>query len=429
MTSDQDNKTFFKASGWLVIATTLGGVGMFLVQVVAVEWLEAEEYGLMNTLFQTLNLAMIPALGLQTVFAQQAASAFSPAEKLATFKAAKNVLRAITGLWSILALIFLFSQNYWSSLIKAPSTLPLWLTLGAALPQLCLPVWMGVLQGQQSFFWLGNGVILNGFGRFFSACALVGLLSWGVSGAVGAALAGFLVSSFLCYFSVKRPSERDKKSFDWGNWAKKILPLTLGLGSSTFFLGYDMIVVRIHFEEALTGYYGAAGLCGRGLVIFTIPIAQVMFPMIVKLSSKKEKTSGIVKQTFLITAGLAVVVSLLVTLGSWILSISLNGSWDWGLSVINNLNAEQKMKLKYISLLAPYFCWAMTPLCLANVLINHLIAMKAYRHLWMLVSVAVIYGCALMFWPADSLKGIILEIGIFSTALLLTSAFATSKTQ
>lgn len=424
MTQNPAHMSFFRASGWLVIATTIGGVGMFLVQVVAVEWLSPEDYGLMNALFQTLNLAMIPALGLQTVFAQQAASATSSDQKYQTALTAQRVIAGLTAIWFLLALGFILSQNIWMEKYKSASALPLWLTLGAVLPQVCLPVWMGILQGQQSFFWLGNGVITNGIGRFLAAVILVGFLGYGVSGAVGAALGGLVISMIICLWRVEQVEKVEGVRLDWGDWLRRIVPLTLGLGSSTFFLGYDMIVVRMEFEESLTGYYGAAGLCGRGLVVFTIPIAQVMFPRVVKMGKGSGSTAGVLRQTFLATGGLAVFAGIVVTSTVFVLDRSMDGSFAAGARILNHLNAEQMMKLEYISRLAPGFVWAMTPLCLANVLINHLIATRYYRDLWLLISVTISYGTFLMFWTPDSLSGVILVIGVFSTLLLLAATYS-----
>lgn len=424
MNSQKGQLSFYKASGWLVLATAVGGVGMFLVQVVAVEWLEPRDYGLMNTLFQTLNLAMIPALGLQTVFAQQAAAASNEVESQQTLITARNVLIALLAIWGFGAICLLLTQGYWMQKLKSPISLPLWLTLGAALPQLCLPVWMGILQGQERFLWLGNAIISNGIIRFMAATVLVGALGLGVTGAVASALIGFAVAVGICFWKVPNSARKVKSAFDWGMWLKKIIPLTLGLGSSTFFLGYDMIVVRMKFDEALSGYYGAAGLCGRGLVIFTIPIAQVMFPRVVKLNSSGSGTQKVVWLTLFTTAILAFAVCLTIWGGAALIDRLISSDFDAKWNLLNQLNSEQLRKLEYISKLAPGFVLAMTPLCLANVLINNLIAKRDYSHLWLLISVTVSYGVTLMYWTPDKLSGVITMIGLFSSLLLVSAGFS-----
>ena len=66
---------------------------MYAVHAVAKNMPKAE-YGVFTTLLQVLNLMGIPAIGLQSVFAQQAAAAFSDQDE----KQLKATLRVGTGL-------------------------------------------------------------------------------------------------------------------------------------------------------------------------------------------------------------------------------------------------------------------------------------------------------------------------------------------
>lgn len=440
--SVSQNASFFRASGWLILATTLSGACMFLVQIIARAWLSNDHYGLMGTLFQVLNLCMIPALGLQTVFAQQAAAASSQQQKSLLFTTAQKVLSATGFLWAIAALLLLAFQNHIATSFKSPSTLPLWITLAAALPQLWLPVWMGVLQGQQRFLWLGNGLIFNGIGRLAGAGILVGVCQLGVSGAVGAAFLGFAGAFAVCAMAVDRrelasPDETGEseraagdEAFKWGRWIGMVAPLTLGLGASTFFLGYDMIVVRMKFPEGMTGDYAYASLFGRGLVIFTIPIAQVMFPRIVKLAGSRESSgaAGMIRNSLLATGGLAVIISAGVTVLCLGIKAMISGDWAWDPAGLRDrLQPEQLAMIANVCGLAPWFLWSMTPLCLANVLINQLMALRFFRYFPALVGVTVAYGVCLALWTPSQLIQVIHNIGLFSLLLLATAAFAVKR--
>jgi branched-subunit amino acid transport protein len=66
----------------------------------------------------------------------------------------------------------------------------------------------------------------------------------------------------------------------------------------------------------------------------------------------------------------------------------------------------------------------MTPLCLANVLINQLMAMREFRHFGLLVSIAAVYAFYLAIWTPSTLVGVIQTIGFFSFILLLCSGLA-----
>src|ERR1044071_3297255 len=69
---------FFRQSGWMVIATTAGGILMWAVSKVST-WkghgMPADEYSIFLALLQVLNQMAIPASGLQMTFAQQTGAA------------------------------------------------------------------------------------------------------------------------------------------------------------------------------------------------------------------------------------------------------------------------------------------------------------------------------------------------------------------
>ena len=75
--AEKGHVTFFRQSGWLMIATMVGGGLMFAVHTIAQRMPKAE-YGVFFTLLQIVTLMGIPAVGLQSVFAQQAAEALKP---------------------------------------------------------------------------------------------------------------------------------------------------------------------------------------------------------------------------------------------------------------------------------------------------------------------------------------------------------------
>src|SRR6266478_1810002 len=81
---------FFRQSGWMMIATVAGGVFMYAVHMAAKQ-MQKEEYGVFTTLLQVVSLIGIPAIGLQTIFSQQAASALTHDDQ----RALAGVFRAV----------------------------------------------------------------------------------------------------------------------------------------------------------------------------------------------------------------------------------------------------------------------------------------------------------------------------------------------
>jgi len=61
----------------------------------AAKQMPKEEYGVFTTLLQVVSLMTIPAVGLQTVFAQQVASAVTDEQRCAVISTFRGVWRAI----------------------------------------------------------------------------------------------------------------------------------------------------------------------------------------------------------------------------------------------------------------------------------------------------------------------------------------------
>lgn len=88
--------SFFRQTGWMVAATTLGGGLMYLVHIPAAARLPAAEYGVFQALLQVMNLMLIPAIGLQTIIAQQTASALTDSQH----RQLVTTVRVLLGGWA-----------------------------------------------------------------------------------------------------------------------------------------------------------------------------------------------------------------------------------------------------------------------------------------------------------------------------------------
>ena len=72
---------FFQQGTWLGIATICSGVFMLATQFVAIQLMDPAEYGVWFALLRVYLLMSIPAVGMQIIFAQQAAAAVSEASR------------------------------------------------------------------------------------------------------------------------------------------------------------------------------------------------------------------------------------------------------------------------------------------------------------------------------------------------------------
>ena len=398
----------------MVIATVSGGAFMYAVHKVAGKMPKAE-YGVFLTLLQVFNQMQIPALGLQTIFAQQAVAAAHEGERGQLTAAVRAVAIGTFLLWLAMAVGAFVIQDDLIRLWKISNPAAVWATVLLALGSMWLPMMMGVLQGRQNFLWLGWAGILNGVGRFVAITLIVLFLGGYAAGAMFGAVAGLVVAMAVAVWQTRDVWFGESSPFEWRAWLGRVVPLTLGLGASQFMFSADMIVVQTNFDKDMTGLYGAAGMIGRALVTFTAPMMAVMFPKVAQSAARAEKTN-VLAQALGATALLGSLAALACTLFP---ELPLRLVYDKSFLVIAPL--------------VPWFAWCMLPLTLANVLISSLLARRRYEAVPWLVLVALAYGLTLFvlsphFQQAGqtrAFQSVVQTLGVFGLVLLAVSAWFT----
>ncbi|MGC8744039.1 MAG: hypothetical protein ACP5T0_09190 [Verrucomicrobiia bacterium] len=424
--ADSQKAKFFRQSGWMVISTFLGGACMFAVHFFA-PFLGDTEYGLLGTLLAMMNVMMIPSLGLQTTLAQEGAAALTPEDRACFSGTVRGVLFWTFVLWLAMAFFIGIFRNHFLSTLTISNPIALWLVIIIGLGLLWQPIIQGVLQGKQNFLWLGWVLITNGAGRLIAVAIIVVLLGGKATGAIAGALIGIASAILLGLYQIRDVLlAKERLPFDWRKWLGRVIPLTIGLGTSQFIFSVDMIIVRAIFGEHQTGYYSFSGMIGRGLVMFTAPLAAVMFPKIVQSAVQKKK-SNFLFLTFLSTAILGTIAAALCTVVCKIAAYSINNpelvkTYIPG-RILTFLIQHQEAVLP-VAKMIPWFVWCMLPLSLANVLLNNLLAKQEYRVvLWLLVVVCAYATAQILF--GDSFIRVIQILGIFNLIYLITLAVFT----
>ncbi|MCX8156351.1 MAG: hypothetical protein N3J91_07890 [Verrucomicrobiae bacterium] len=440
----ESRANFFRQSGWMVSATLLGGVCMFAVHVIY-PILGPREYGLFTTLLAMLNVLTIPALGLQTTFAHQTAAALTPEDEARLAGTVRTVLGWALVAWLIFAGgVFVFRdwiQSTWA--IHQP--LALWIVVLFTLCLLWQPVLFGVLQGRQDFFWLGWALITNGAGRLVTALSLVFLAVWlspppTATAALLGALLGIAASVVLAGWRTRHVwAGKARAPFVWGPWLRVVIPLTLGLGAFQFLFSVDVLLVRTFYLEDQTGNYNAAGTIGRGLVMFTAPLAVVMFPKVVR-SQALGRRSQVMLVTLASVAALGVLAATACTLLAWGMAYvvahpEFNPAW-LPAGMLKALRGSAT-SVHVLATLIPWFVWCMLPLALGNVLLNNLLARQKYRVVpWLLLLITAYFAMLATGAPAPVADGsyhhfkwVIQRLGWFSLLFLGICAWFTFRGQ
>jgi O-antigen/teichoic acid export membrane protein len=370
---------FFRQSGWVMLTMTFAGGVMYAVHPIVARHVPKEEYGVFTTLLQLVSLMGIPAAGLAPVFAQQVAAAVTETQQRQVISTFHGVCRAIFFFWLTMAVgVAVFWKQVLASLqISNPTALAA--TVGVGLMALLLPVMTGLLQGRQNFIWLGWINIINGVGRFGMICLIILLLGAWAAGAMTAVLIGMAAGIAVGGWQTRDVWGVENVPVNWGEWLRRVVPLTLGLGVATFMLSADMIFVQKFFPARQTGYYAASGMIGRALIFFTQPLTMVMFPKIAHSAARSQKTD-VLALTLGATALAGAAAAIGCTLFPW---LPLRAAM------------YDKTFLEISTPLVPWFAWSMLPLTLSGVLINSLMARARFAAVPWFVLVAVGYGVAL----------------------------------
>ncbi len=407
--ANADKRAFFRQSGWMMFASLAGGVFMFAVHFFSDKIGDAE-YGIFGTLLSMLYFIGIPAVSFQMVFTRQTAFAMTESQQRGLKRTVRTVGLWVLVLWVALAGGTLLCQHV---ILKAfqISMAALWVTIGIAAVTMFKPIFFGVVQGKQDFFWLGWASILSGVGRFTLVAIFVLLFKGGAAAVMFGALCGELVGLLVGIGRSREMWTGPSEAIDWRHWLAKMAPLTLGFAAFQFIYTADPMFARLFLDKTQTGGYVAANTLSRALVLFTGQLALVMFPKLVRSAASAQKTD-MFKITLLSTAVLAALGALFI---SYLLPIGLR------------LFFKQSF-VTGIPLLPP-FAASMAVLTVANVLINNLLAHEKFQVVPWLVTVAVAYALTVILKFHQTAGQIIYTLGAFSLLLAGMALFFTWRSE
>jgi len=394
-----------------MIANVGSGGLMYTVHLLAKKIPDAE-YGVFGVL---LAVAMcVPNLPLQMVFAQQTAQALATNRERELSGMIRLAWLGTLGLFLALAAgVFLWRADI---LARWQITNPagLWITVLVVLFSLWLPMFSGVMQGRQDFFWLGWSNILNGIGRGGLAAFIVLFLGGYAAGMMTGVCLGLAVATGIGIWQTRGLWRLPARPFDRRSLLAQIIPLMLGFGAVQFVFTADTMFVKAFFSGDDSAFYISAGTLSRALLWLVLPLATVMFPKIVHSVARSEKNNllGVVLLgTGILAAGGALG---LTVLGPWIVKFVYKPSY-----------------VQIATSVLPWYAWAMVPLSLAYALVNNLLARSQFRIVPALVLVAAAYGVTLavvgrhagsLADPAAGLRMMLQTLGAFNLLLLAVCA-------
>jgi O-antigen/teichoic acid export membrane protein len=404
VTAETHRASFFRQSGWLMFATVAGGVFMTAVHFLS-KALPVTAYGEFGVFL--IAAMFIPAMPLQMVLAQQTAQALALRREHELSGIIRAAWLGTFLVWLVGAAVVLLFQGSILAHMKMSNPAALWLALPVLLFTTWLPMFYGVLQGQQNFLWMGWSMMANGVGRVgFAAFAVLALHCY-ASGMVTGMLGGLAAALVLAIWPTRSLWLASAVPFNWRLLLRQIIPLVLGFAVYQFLLTADTMVVKWRFAPAIAAFYLSAGTLARASTWLVGPLATVMFPKLVHAKARSEKTDllGVVLLgTLIFSAGGA---TGLWVLGPWVVKFMFTPAF-----------------VTAATGLLPWYAWAVVPLALANVLLNNLLAHSHFKVVPALCVLAVGYAFALAHFNATPVM-VIKVLGTGNLALLAVCAWYT----
>jgi len=401
---DSHRATFFRQSGWLMVSTMATGVFMLGIHFLSRK-IPAGEYGVLITLFSVVNI--VPTIPFQMVFAQQTAHALATGDKRRLRRTLRAAWLGTVLIWLMASVVTLCFQRQIVANWHLSNPAALWLLLLVILFSLLMPMFNGVMQGQQNFLWLGWANIFNGIFRLTTAVLIVLVLTGWAAGIMTGVLLGLAAATAVGVWQTRSLWRGAGEPFDRRGFLRQVIPLLLGFAATQFLFSADTSFVDTYFGADQTAPYGAAGTLSRALLWLVLPLAQVMFPKIVHSTAKSEKTNllglALLGTAVLVAGGM---------LGLWLLG-------PWAVRLV-----YPPAYLSPTLAILPWYAGAMVPLSLANVLVNDLLARARFQIVPFLVLLAMFYGLALTQYH-DSFMTVLKTLCLFNSICFAICAWFT----
>jgi O-antigen/teichoic acid export membrane protein len=408
-TSSSKSRTeFFRHSGWMMFAGILGGVFALGVHFLAKK-MPLEDYGLFVALMAVTML--VPGAPLQMAFTQQAALAKAAGREQELAGLLRVIFGACLVIWLIFTVVVLLFQKEILFRWEVTDPVPLWIMLPFMLVTILMPMFVGLLQGRQNFFWLGWASLVSMSIRLGVAVISVLVLGAGVRGIMAGVLIGGLISLLIAMWQTHDLWRLPPKPSNWRAVVRQAFPLIIGFGAFQFLLSADTMFAKSYFGKEEVSFYASAGTLSRALMWVVGPLAVVMFPKLVHSHARSEKTD-LVGTVFLGTAVLATVGAAgLVVVGPYIVKFVFDDRF-----------------VRATSTLLPWYAFGMVPLTLANVLLNTLMARAQHGIVWVLPFNAGLYALAMTQFHASMVQ-LLQAFGAANLALLATCAWFTLRSK
>jgi O-antigen/teichoic acid export membrane protein len=274
------NRSVIRRASTLLAITLPGLVFNLGLTYAASHMLNSEEFGIFYTAITTINILFAPAIVVNLFFSRFVSTIFANDGLGAAQESFQVVLRTV-GRWltvaSVVALAAVLILGGLGGQFSTAMGIVVIVVVATSYFAECGRV---ILQGEQRFLRLGLYTLSWMLMRF-----VLGLIGLWVFGTVWGGLAGVAISAplaFVAFFGTSPLSDaKNQVAAVKPPRLVEIAPFALGYGIFSAAAHADIVVAYAVFDPVQLGVYSASSVLPKGLLMATLPIIQLAFPLMV----------------------------------------------------------------------------------------------------------------------------------------------------
>ncbi|MEE9301538.1 MAG: hypothetical protein V3V17_10510 [Alphaproteobacteria bacterium] len=267
--------------GFVLLALVLPGhVLNYALLVGATHLLVSDAFGIFYAAIAIINVLFAPSLVLSLFLARHFARLKAQAGPGAAVEAFRQAFRLIAR-WGLLALFLgLAALSVIGSLVGVESFVLIALIVLTAYMAYVTDVVRAAFQGLQLFVLLGLMGLAWMALRFGLGMAGLGIVGTPWAGLVGILASGLIVCAIFYHVVLRRRDAKPIAEAAFPIEVRKLVQFTMGFSLFSVITYLDVLVGYLVMERASFGVYAASSVLPKAIILLSLPVGQVLFPVL-----------------------------------------------------------------------------------------------------------------------------------------------------
>lgn len=406
------NNPFAKNSLILFIGTMANNVLNYVFHLAVGRFVSVEVYGEAESLISLMTITAVPAAALVLVVTRHAAESKASDDRRRSYEMLRYFNRKIAQYGTAAFFVVLALTPLISRFMNLDSKIPLVIVWCSMLLSLFSAGTSGMLNGWQRFRATGWSLIAGGALKLSSALVFIAL-GFGLNSLMFSfflsAVGTYVVALFALRFifdsgSKAGPSDKpDPKVLEFGSLRKTVMAFLIGNLAITSLGNMDMVLAKHNLGDVEAGQYGALTIVSKIIFFATSVMATVLFSMAAENHHKKNDTTRLFKNAFLLVSGLSFLAMAVYFLAPRLILFILFGT-----------------KYDAVSGYLGWFAFMVVLYSLVNLVVQYLLSLQRVTVAYVAMAAAVFSAFAIALF-GHSISDILMISSVFQCVALLAS--------